>query len=120
MDHDSSGTDKHPLLVGPLALVGREAGVDDGMGAGADVVDEEALLDAHLRGGQADTRGLVHGDEHVVGQLDQVLVDLGDVLGGLAQDRVAEHADLERSHDARVPPLRALSPSPGAPHRRRR
>ena len=60
-----------------------DGGVEDHARPVVVVVDEEALLHPHLRGGEPDAGGLVHGDEHVVDELDERAVDLGD-LGGAA------------------------------------
>ena len=79
----------------------REDGVDDGTGAFTHVVDEQALLHADLVGGQPHARGVVHGLEHVVGQLAQGGVELGDVRAREAQHGIAEHADGIHGHAPR-------------------
>ena len=49
------------------------------IGLVVDVVDEQALLHADLRRGQAGAVGVVHGVEHVVGQAGDGAVDVGDL-----------------------------------------
>jgi hypothetical protein len=83
------------LLEVPLAASLGDDGIDDGLWPLADVVDEEPFLHADLRCGEADTGFVVHRLEHVVGQEDELAVDVGDVGRDLPQDRVAEDSDLE-------------------------
>jgi 16S rRNA (guanine1207-N2)-methyltransferase len=92
-----------PLVVRPLAPRLRDHGVDHDLRALADVVHEQALLHADLRGGQAEAGGLVHRGEHVLGQLHELGVDIGDLGGALAQHRVADLPDLVgRGHPCKV------------------
>ena len=58
-----------------------------------DVDDGDALADADLRSGQAHAMRGVHALEHVVGQLAQLVVELGDGGGRLLQYRVAKFHD---------------------------
>ena len=116
------------LLVRPLAIGLDDLGVDDGLGAAAvvEVPDEQALLHADLRRSQAEAGGRVHGLDHVVDELHEAGVDVGDVGRLLLEDGVSDHTDLVGRHEgqatvATVPspqPKRAdhyFSPDPSAP-----
>ena len=89
------GDRQAPLVEKPLAVRLDDLRVDQGSGAAviAQVVDEEALFDAHLGGGQAQPRCGVHRLGHVHRQANQAFVDVGDHLCALAQYRVADDAD---------------------------
>src|SRR5690606_29403964 len=83
---------------------------------GIEVVDEEALAHPDLGGGQAEARGLVHGVEHVVGELDQLAVDVGDLGGGGAQHRIADDSDVVgRAHDGPNATVAAVGAPPDQP-----
>lgn len=86
------------LLVHPFAVAFLEHRVDEHLGAVAVVVDEEALPDPDLGSGQAESIGVVHRVEHVVGQTRQSTVELGDDVGRCTQHRVAEDADCVGRH----------------------
>ena len=62
------GMERQPSSWYHSPSVSTMVGVDDGLGALAHVVDEQALLDAHLGGGQSRTLGVVHGLDHVLDQ----------------------------------------------------
>jgi len=62
------------------------------------VDDGDALGAPDLRSGEADPLGGVHRLEHVVHEAAQLVGDLGDRRRVLSQDRVAEHADVEKTH----------------------
>ena len=76
------------------------SGVEQDVGTGVvvEVVDEDPLLDADLRRGQADAGRGVHRLDHVLGELDQRAVDVGDVLGHPLEHGVADDPDLVRDH----------------------
>ena len=93
-DADAQAGDREAgLVVVQLAARLHDLGVDDGLGAVVEVVDEQAPLDPDLGGGQAGADRLVHGLHHVVDQLHQGAVDVVDRLGHLAQHGVAVGAD---------------------------
>src|SRR5271166_5636180 len=58
-----------------------------------DIDDRDALADADLRGCQADAVSGVHAPEHVVDQLAQFVIELGNGDGRLLQDRVTVFDD---------------------------
>ena len=98
------------LLAGPL-----EHGVDErgDRRVRVDAVDEHAVHDADLGGGEADAERVVHDLAHPADLLGQRLVEALDVQRAAAQDRVAVLADeLERRVAAgarlRVEPLAEL------------
>src|SRR5205823_11084140 len=86
------------LVVDPLVPGIVQLGVDGDVRPLADVVHEEALLHAHLVGGQTDARRLVHGLDHPVDKSPKSVVDVGDLGAALLQDGVAEGAYRERGH----------------------
>ena len=91
------------LLEDPLAVGLHDPRVQDHPGGLTVVVDEEALLHAHLRGGQADPGGLVHRFEHFLTQAHQGSVHVGHVSSRGAQDGVADDPDLMVGHGLRLP-----------------
>jgi len=74
------------LLVLPLAAGLDYLRIDHRHGALADVVDEDPALDTHLRRGKAYARRGVHRLDHLLGEADDLGVDLLDLRGTLAQD----------------------------------
>ena len=74
-----------------------------------EVVDEHALLHTDLGGGQADAGGVVHGDDHVVGQRLQAGVDVRH-LGAAGAARVTEETDGVSGHRSIVPAATASCP----------
>ena len=99
------------LLVLPLAAGLDYLRIDHRHGALADVVDEDPALDTHLRRGKAYARRGVHRLDHLLGEADDLGVDLLDLRGTLAQDGVAEHPDGEDGHGATLP-MRNLLTAP--------
>ena len=93
-----SGTDRQPSSYSHSPLDSTISRVDHRLRALADVVDEDPPLDAHLRRSEADAGGGVHRLDHLLGEADDLGVDLLDLYGALAQDGVAENPDRERSH----------------------
>ena len=89
--------------LGAVLLVGRqvEDGVDEVAEHTVDPVGEDAQSDADLRCGQPGARGVEHGVLEVLDQHAQLLVEVGDLGGGGAQDRVAEESDVLDRHDVR-------------------
>src|SRR5271165_164665 len=59
----------------------------------SDIDDRDALADADLGSGEADAVSGVHALEHVVGQLAQFVIELGNGDGRLLQDRVTVFDD---------------------------
>ena len=59
---------------------------------------QHALGNADLDGGEADSGRGVHRVEHVVDQPAQIVVDLVNRLGDLAQTRVRNFDDRENGH----------------------
>src|SRR5579862_4051345 len=78
---DDLGIDENDLLFGALL----EAEIDDG----------DAPGDTDLRSGEADALRCVHRLEHVVDELAQLIVELGDGLGGPFENRVGIFDDLQ-------------------------
>ncbi len=93
---------KTTFVVDELSVGLDDPWVDDGDRSMTDVVDEEPFGDAHLIGGQAHARLVVHGLEHVVGELRDAAVDVGDLFGASGEHRVADLADRVASHGAHV------------------
>ena len=87
------------LVVHPLPPALLDDRVDEGQRALADVVDEQLLLHADLRRGQAQPGSGVHDLEHLVGQADELAVDVGHLGGRGLEHGVAEHSDLA-GHEA--------------------
>lgn len=112
-----AGDRQAPLLIGPLAAGLDDAGIDQyawfGAVVGVEVVDEQALSDTHLRGSEAEARSLVHRLEHVVGQLDQPVVDVGDLGRGGPQHGIADHSDAVGSCHGTEATVGSLSTPPG-------
>ena len=101
-----------------LAVGARDLRVDQHLllVAGPEVVHEEPLLHADLRGGQASTVLDVHRVEHVLAQLHQLGVDVSDLVGARVEDRVADNKDLVRGahvHESTV--LAVSGPSENNP-----
>jgi len=86
--------------------------IDDDTGCIIVIEDEEPLLYAHLRSGQTDTWRVVHGDEHVVHQLDERAVDAVDVGCSLLENGITDDANDMRSHNPRVASSRVRSIPP--------
>ena len=76
------------------------------------IKDEESLLHAHLRSGQTDTWSVVHGDEHVVHQVDERAIDALDLGRSLLENGITDDADDMRSHNPRVASSRVRSIPP--------
>ena len=95
MSKNRPGTDRQPSLNSHSPSDSATTGLIStwGPSPGLEVVDEEPLLHADLGRGETDTRGVVHRLEHVLGQLHEPTVDLGDLVGALAQHRIADDAD---------------------------
>ena len=91
------------LFEDPLAVRLHDPRVQDHPGGLTVVVDEEALLHAHLWGGQTDPGGLVHRLEHFLAQAYQSSVNIGHISGRGAQDGVADDPDLMVGHGPRLP-----------------
>ena len=91
------------LLVLPLAAGLDYLRIDHRHGTFTDVVDEYPALDAHLRRRKAYARRGVHRLEHLLGEADDLAVDLLDLHGTLAKDGVAEYPDREDGHGATLP-----------------
>src|SRR5579859_7116264 len=92
------GNAEAAFALGVLAFSVDDFGIDQNeLGFGifleGNVDDGNAASDADLRGGEADTVGGVHGFEHVVEELLQVVVKDSNRLGGLFQNRIAELYD---------------------------
>ena len=114
------GIDRQPSSNAHSPRDSRTSGLIDDLRALADVVDEDPLLDADLRAGQAEAGGLVHGGEHVVGQARELAVDVGDLPRPLAEDGIADQADLVgRGHPTRLP-VGSIHARPGRALLRRR
>ena len=90
------GDRKAALFVQPLPARLSDLRIDDRHRASTDVVHEDLLLDADLRGGQTQTWCLVHDIEHLVGQRGDLSVDVGDngCLG--FENRVSEDTNVVR------------------------
>lgn len=91
------------LVEPPFAVGTGDPGVDQhsaiGLAIGADVIDEETLLHTDLRGGETEAGGGIHRGEHVVDQLVELAVDLGDLVRLLAKNRVADDTNGVGRHD---------------------
>jgi hypothetical protein len=91
------------LLGVDLAFLLDDLGVDQDVqlfGALADlkVHGDHPPADADLRCGQADPRGGVHGQHHVMGQCADLVVDLPHGLGAAVKDGVSVSDDLAYRH----------------------
>ena len=83
-------------LVLPFGV--NDFGIDDDERIVVDVDDGEPFGASDLRRGEADALRQVHRLEHVARQRPQLVGDFGDGLGILAENRVAEDADVENAH----------------------
>ena len=103
--HDLEGEFGHreaALVEGPLSVGLRDLGIQDHPVGLPVVVDEEPLLHAHLWGGQADARRLVHRLEHLLAQADERSIDVSHVVGPRPQNGVADHSDLTGCHASKA------------------
>jgi hypothetical protein len=57
-------------------------------------------MDIHLRGGQPDTWGCIHGLEHVVDELSELGIELGHRLRSGAQPLIGEFQNGSDGHGA--------------------
>lgn len=98
------GNRQATLLVDELTSGFDDHRVDNRPGALAvtQVVDEQALLHTDLRGGKAHAGSVVHRGDHVMDESHQLCVHLVDLMGMLAQNRVADKANRIGSHATRV------------------
>ena len=87
-------------------------GIDDDTGGVIVIEDEEALLNTDLRSGQTDAWSVVHGDEHVVHELDERAIDALDLGRSLLENGITDDADDMRSHNPRVASSRVRSIPP--------
>src|SRR6266542_466862 len=92
------GDRKTSLVLGDLTEALDDLGVDEdvellGTLADGEVDDHEPLRDADLVRRQADAGGGVHGDDHVVDQLLQRVVEVGHGRGGAPEDIVSVFND---------------------------
>ena len=93
------GKDRQPFLAVLLLLVGEvEDGVDQVAALAADRVGEHPQPDADLRRREPCPLGVVERLGQVLDQRAELLVEVGDGLGGGAQDRVAEQPDVADCH----------------------
>ena len=90
-----AGQREAALFVRPLAGRLDDLGVEHHVRAGVvvDVVDEEALLHADLRRGEADAGRLVHRLVHRVDELGERAVDVGHRRGRPLEHGIAEEPD---------------------------
>src|SRR4051812_49064011 len=96
LDVDVHGGQAETALLGPLLVLAGplDDRVDQGVdrAVGLDAVDEDAVQDPDLGGGQADAVGVVHQRAHALDLLAQVVVEPLDPARLGAQDRIAELA----------------------------
>ncbi len=104
------GVVEDPALRGQLDQPGvaDDAHVPHALVVGA-VVDEDLQVDADLVGGQAHALGGALAGEHVVDELRQRVVELGDVLALLVEHGVADHGDGAGRAALAVRPLTLLA-----------
>ena len=62
------------------------------------VHDDDALVNVHLRCGQANAMRFVHGLEHIVGYRLECVGKLADRFGGFAQAAVGMDEDVKQRH----------------------
>lgn len=106
------------FLVLPFAARFDDLRVDDGLGSLAYVVDENPAFNAHLRGCETDAGCVTHRLDHLLGEADDLAVDLIDLRHALAQDGVAEHPNRKDRHGATLAlrgPGVAEQPAPKTP-----
>ena len=94
-----AGQRQAALFVDPLAGGFDDLGVEQHVRAVADVVDEEPLLHADLRGREADAGRFVHRLVHRVDELRRATPSMSvDGRGRALQHRIAEDPDRVRRH----------------------
>ena len=95
------------LHVLPFAARLDDLRVDHRLGAFTDVVDEDPALDAHLRRREAHAGSRIHGLDHLLGEADDLGIDLLDLESPLAQHWVAENPDRKSGHGRHFTGVRA-------------
>src|ERR1700722_12480041 len=105
-----AGEGQAALLALLVLLVGEvEDGVDQVAALAPDRVGEHPQPDPDLRRGQPGALRVVEGLGQVLDQTAQLLVEVGDGVGGGAQDRVAEEADGTDRHASRLAAVLAIA-----------